>query len=71
MIELNDIDLKNTFADNRFKKFRFRFFNNVEKIDVIFEIIVEIAFDQISEIENEVFDMNNFADFKKKLIFFK
>ena len=71
MTELNDIDLKNTFADNRFKKFRFRFFKNVEKINIIFKIVVEIAFDQIFKIENEIFDTNNFANFKKNLIFFE
>ena len=69
LIELNDTDLKDTFADNRFKKFRFRLFSSVEEFDIIFEIIVEVAFDQISEIENEIFDINNFANFKKSLIF--
>ena len=69
MIELNDINLKDTFVDNHFKKFRFQFFNDVEKIDIIFEIIVEIAFDQIFEIENKIFDINNFAKFNKNLIF--
>ena len=71
LIKLNDIDSKNTFVDNRFKKFRFRFFSDVEKIDVIFEIIAKIAFNQIFKIENEVFDTNSFANFKKNLIFFK
>ena len=71
LIELNDIDLKNTFADNRFKKFHFQSFSDVERIDIIFEIIIEIAFDQISEIKNEIFYTDSFADFKKNLIFFE
>ena len=71
LIELNDIDLKGTFADNRFKKFRFRFFNDVEKIEISFEINVENIFEKNFEIENEIFNFNNFANFKKNLIFFE
>ena len=70
MIELNDIDLKDTFADNRFKKFRFRFFNDIEKIEINFEINVENIFEKNFKIENEIFDFDNFVNFKKNLIFF-
>ena len=71
MIELNDIDLKDTFVDNRFKKFRSRFFNDVEKIEISFEINVENIFEKNLEIENEISDFDNFANFKENLIFFK
>ena len=71
MIELNDTDLKDTFVDNRFKKFRFRLFNDVEKIKISFEINVENIFEKIFEIENEIFNFDNFADFRKNLIFFE
>ena len=71
MIELNDTDLKDTFADNRFKKFRFRFFNDVEKIEISFEINVENIFEKNFEIENEISDFDSFADFKENLIFFE
>ena len=71
LIELNDTDLKDTFVDNRFKKFRFRLFNDVEKIKISFEINVENIFEKNFEIENEIFDFNNFANFKKSLIFFE
>ena len=71
LIELNDTDLKNTFADNRFKKFRFRFFNDVEKIEISFEINVENIFEKNLEIENEIFNFDNFANFRKSLIFFE
>ena len=69
LIKLNDIDLKNAFINNRFKKFRFRFFNDVEKIEISFEINVENVFEKNFEIENEIFDFNNFVNFKKSLIF--
>ena len=64
LIELNDIDLKSTFVDNRFKKFRFRSFSNVEDIKINFKIVVEKIFEKI-------FDFNNFVDFRKNLIFFE
>ena len=70
-MELNNTDLKGTFADNRFKKFRFRFFNDVEKIEISFEINVENIFEKNFEIENEIFDFDSFANFKKNLIFFE
>ena len=70
LIELNDIELKNIFVNNQFKKFRFRFFSVVEKFDNIF-IIDEIAFDQIFEIENEIFDINNVLNIKQNSIFHK
>ena len=71
LIELNDIDLKDTFADNRFKKFRFRFFSDVEKTEINFEINVENIFEKNFEIENKIFDFDSFADFRKNLIFFE
>ena len=71
LIKLNDTDLKDTFVDNRFKKFRFRFFSDVEKIKINFEINVKNIFEKNFEIENEIFDFDNFANFKKNLIFFE
>ena len=71
LIELNDIDLKSTFADNRFKKFRLRLFSDVEKIEISFEINVENIFEKNFEIENKIFDFDSFADFRKNLIFFE
>ena len=71
LIKLNNTDLKNTFADNYFKKFRFWFFNDVEKIEINFEINVENIFEKNFKIENEISDFNNFANFKKNLISFK
>ena len=57
--------MKNTFADNRFKKFRFQSINDIEKIKINFEIIVKNIFEKSFEIENEIFDIDNFANFKK------
>ena len=71
MIKLNDTDLKDTFVDNRFKKFRFRLFNDVEEVEISLEINVENIFEKNFEIENEISDFDNFANFRENLIFFE